>query len=467
MLGVIFDRQLSWTPYLKYLKTNTTNAINIMKILSHTSWGGSTNALIKIHKSLIQSKMNYGAILYKTASNSKLNWIDSVNNNGIRLAMGAFRSSPISSIYNLAGEPIPEIKRIELHLKYTVRCAKSNITIYEKNNKDLIKLIKENKIKLPHIITNEINTKPPWTRNYLINTELSSLSKQQTPHIIYRNHLKSIIENYQDNQEVYTDGSKTHEGVGLSIIFPPKKILYKLSPSCSIFTAEAMAILKAVEIIIQEEHSKFIILSDSLSTIKNIQNQFNPGDIATKIQNKLNKAYEHGKKITIIWIPGHAGIRGNEIADEQASLAIKNTDTPPIKQISYDDTKKYIKKCINDKWQNIWTKQNTKLSEIKGDTTKWHNPLLKRKEEVVINRLRIGHTRITHGFLMAKEDPPICTTCGTNLTVKHIISNCIKYNQERIKHGIPHNLDAALGPNLLLNTDLIKFLKQTNIYNQI
>jgi hypothetical protein len=56
MLGVLFDRQLSWTPYIKYLKTNTTNAINIMKIHTHTSLGGSTSTLIKIHKSLIQSK---------------------------------------------------------------------------------------------------------------------------------------------------------------------------------------------------------------------------------------------------------------------------------------------------------------------------------------------------------------------------------------------------------------------------
>ncbi|KAE9523133.1 hypothetical protein AGLY_016474 [Aphis glycines] len=279
MLGVLFDRQLSWTPYIKYLKTNTTNAINIMKILSHTSWGGSTSTFIKIHKCLIQSKLNYGAILYKTASNTKLNIIDRVNNSGLRLALGAFRSSPILSIYNLAEELSLEIKRIEKHLKYTARCVRSNIAIHEKNNNDLIKLIKENKIKLPHIITYELNTHPPWTRKYSVNTELSSLPKQQTPHNIYRNHLKSIIENYKDNQEVYTNGSKTHEGVGLSIIFPPpqKKILYKLPHNCSIFTAEAMAILKAIEIIIQEEHSKFIILSGSLSTIKSIQNRFNPG----------------------------------------------------------------------------------------------------------------------------------------------------------------------------------------------
>jgi len=156
-----------------------------------------------------------------------------------------------------------------------------------------------------------------------LNTELSSLSKQQTSPNVFKSHLKNILEKYKDQQEVYIDGSKTQEGVGLSI-FPNKKILYKLlPPNCSIFTAEATVIPKVIEIIIQEDHSKFIILNDSLSSIKSIQNQFNPGDIAAKIQNNLNKAIKHGKQITIVWISGHSGIKGNAIADEQTSFANK------------------------------------------------------------------------------------------------------------------------------------------------
>jgi len=92
------------------LKIFTSNSLRIIQILSHTSWGGETNTLIKIHKSLIQAKLNYGAILYKTATKSTLNWLDSVNNSGLRLALGVFRSSAVFSIYNLAGEPIPEKK---------------------------------------------------------------------------------------------------------------------------------------------------------------------------------------------------------------------------------------------------------------------------------------------------------------------------------------------------------------------
>jgi hypothetical protein len=49
---------------------------------------------------------------------------------------------------------------------------------------------------------------------------------------------------------------------------------------------------------------------------------------------------------------------------------------------------------------------NSKLNEIKRTIEKWNNPMsLKRREEVVLNHLRIGHTHHTHGHLMKKEPP--------------------------------------------------------------
>lgn len=49
-----------------------------------------------------------------------------------------------------------------------------------------------------------------------------------------------------------------------------------------------------------------------------------------------------------MWIPGHTGIKGNKITDEQASLAINNSDTHLIEQISNNNLKNYIKEIIND-----------------------------------------------------------------------------------------------------------------------
>jgi len=60
---------------------------------------------------------------------------------------------------------------------------------------------------------------------------------------------------------------------------------------------------------------------------------------------------------------------------------------------------KQTKQVLNHKWLKLWTNQNTKLNQIKNNI---HNPGLKRKEETILNRLQIGHTFITHRYLMEK-----------------------------------------------------------------
>ena len=38
-LGILFDRKLSFIPHIKYLKAKCLKALNLLKVLSHTSWG--------------------------------------------------------------------------------------------------------------------------------------------------------------------------------------------------------------------------------------------------------------------------------------------------------------------------------------------------------------------------------------------------------------------------------------------
>jgi len=80
----------------------------------------------------------------------------------------------------------------------------------------------------------------------------------------------------------------SYEGVGIAIVFKNTNLTFKLPNECSIFSAEALAILKAIEIINTTVHTNFLILSDSLSAINSIKNNSNPSDIA--IQNKLDEA---------------------------------------------------------------------------------------------------------------------------------------------------------------------------------
>jgi len=38
------------------------------------------------------------------------------------------------------------------------------------------------------------------------------------------------------------------------------------------------------------------------------------------------------------------------------------------------------------------------------------------------NRLCIGHTRLTHSYLIEHTDPPKCANCNQLLSVKHILT---------------------------------------------
>lgn len=50
----------------------------------------------------------------------------------------------------------------------------------------------------------------------------------------------------------------------------------------------------------------------------------------------------------------------------------------------------------------------------------------RRKDQKIINKLRLGHMKITHNYLMQKLEPPICDDFQEELTAEHVILNNIK-----------------------------------------
>ena len=46
------------------------------------------------------------------------------------------------------------------------------------------------------------------------------------------------------------------------------------------------------------------------------------------------------------------------------------------------------------------------------------------KDEVVLCRASIGHTHLTHSYILKKDHPPHCGHCQCILTVRHILVEC-------------------------------------------
>ena len=122
-LGVLFDRKLSFTPHIKYLKAKCLKALNLLKVLSHTDWGADRTVLLQLNRSLIRSKLDYGPIVYGSARPSYISSLDTVHHQGLRLALGAFRTSHVQSLYVEAEEPSLYLRREKLALQYAIRIA--------------------------------------------------------------------------------------------------------------------------------------------------------------------------------------------------------------------------------------------------------------------------------------------------------------------------------------------------------
>ncbi|XP_072392083.1 uncharacterized protein [Diabrotica undecimpunctata] len=156
-----------------------------------------------------------------------------------------------------------------------------------------------------------------------------------------------------------------------------------------------------------------------------------------------NKLTDHGVIATIVWVPSHVGVAGNEAADVAAKEA--STLDIPISNIQlHNDIKEMFKKRIYDKWQANWNTISSHLHDIQPVIPFLELPPMLRRQKVILRRLRIGHTRLKHGFLMASTHPPACDLCGSPLTVKHFLKECPHLSTKRKQHQLGDNIQEML-----------------------
>ena len=135
--------------------------------------------------------------------------------------------------------------------------------------------------------------------------------------------------------------------------------------------------------------------------------------------------------VIFCWVPSHTGIKGNEKADSAVKSALDLSRTKV--GVPYNDCKHCINQYIFSTWQDDCNGAvMNKIHSVKPVLGDWQSSYRRcRKDEVVLCRARIGHTHLTHSYILRKDPPPQCEHCQCILTVRHILVECNQFAQER------------------------------------
>ena len=476
-LGLRMDSSLRWHKHVEYLRSECQRRLNILKHVSHTNWGADSKSIIRLYTAFIKTKIEYGVEAYGSSCASTLAKLDPIQNAALRTATGAYRTSPVESLEVLTGvKPLQDARKERtaiyitrvlanpsnpLAAMYQEACQQESLDVamtkFQQNSifqqsKSLATVygIEEESIWKEHA-----PDYPPWELGGISSCQdIMQIAKRDVnPNILKINFTAHIQSHDHSHFTAYTDGSKTESGVAYAFTAshanqPSISESVKMHDASSIFSAELHAILAALTKGIETTADRTLIFTDSKSSIQAVTKPFSKNPIVIEIQGKVHRA---SHRLHLCWIPSHVGLGGNEQADRLANAGTED-NIQSMNRLTRGELRAKIKRTTKETWKQRWKAPRlrpNKLRDITDNLSPLPNTVCKnRRWERTLARLRLGHSPLTHGFLITRAAPPTCENCGedTRLTIKHILVECPGYRAPRL---------AAFGRTTVTMTDLL------------
>ena len=457
--------------------------------------GADRTQMLKLYRSLILSKLSYGCEIFTSASSSRLKILDSVHHSGIRIATGAFKSSPIPSLLVDACEmPLSHhFQNLTMRLWFRIQrnpSSLTNVVIGREQHFDFYSThpsfprpfsfrVKDFLEKLGvhkhNVCVYKIPVVPPWKQPIVKYCKYFHDHKKNLSDDVIKATFLEHKTLHADSISIYTDGSKSNAGVGFGVYSVDLDFSGRLHDYASSFTAELYAVLNAIKSILVLDINNFTIYCDSLGVLELLESYDPIHPLVQEIFKWLVLTKRRGHNIQFCWVPAHVGIRGNERADQLAKAAVSRS--PSRHPIPFKDFYAVIKFAIRRIWQEKWDDigQN-KLRELTSSTRpSWSYAGLPRKWETMLCRLRIGHTRLTHGFLMSGDPQPFCKDCLVPMSVKHLLIECPSHIELRTQYLSECRGDSGsfvfskvLGENENLNVcSIFRYIEEAGFLHKI
>lgn len=456
ILGVTFDQKLSWEKHVEETAKSCMKRLNVLKAVSHKTWGADFDTLRTLYLAFIRSKMMYGAEILGQLPQTRIQELEKLQNEGLRIILGSMKSTPIAAMQVEANIP-----PLRLYLEQIALRKWAKIELLEKNynisrpreagdintfNSRGQRAARKQKL---HINGAEaykcLNPLPPWDWRVLpIVDSIPGIGNkdEEIPEIIKLKTLEHINEQYTQHIHIYTDGSQNleTEKSGAAVYIPQRKTKILLpSSKITIMDIELEAIHRALQEIDSLQLKNSVILTDSKSALQSLKRWEHPSETQCLLTKLLTL------DVQLQWIPAHCNIEGNETADHLAKLA-SQMGPKQKPNLTPGEILGKIRNTFYTKWTEEWGKAQTgrKFYNIKCKPSKPTYGWMSRKEQVTLSRLRLGHfpspDRLFAWKLVDSPSCPLCTQATG--TIDHIVTTCPAI--ARSENILQSNLDTLL-----------------------
>ena len=270
----------------------------------------------------------------------------------------------------------------------------------------------------------------------------------------------------------YTDGSRSHlSGASYHCSQVQCNESLLLGKYASVFQAEITGISGSCYEITQKKHFTLpiYIFTDSQAAMKSINKNRFTSSLALECRDALD-ALSSQCQVTLVWVPGHSGIQGNEAADALARAASHTPLLGPEPGIPVSLST--LELCIKDwkletftsSWNSIGiARQSKNCISIRPACTKYFLSL-KKKNLKRLTDILTGHCSLNnHLHVMGLNDSPYCDKCGDLESAEHFLCSCPAFIKARAKFLgsfiIQYDTIWSIHPKYIL-----KYINGTNRY---